>query len=246
VFDSAKGPSYLPPVRTGPPTAHEFVRETLRRAIMRGELGAGTRLIQAEVAAQLRVSTTPVREAMRDLATEGLITLDRHRGGIVRGFNWDDVQEILAVRRCLEPLAVQLAMTGVTDEDLERAAAMCDELESVSDPGTWVELNQQFHFIFHDATGNSRLTELLKSLQVATGIYVAQAQRWNPELREQANRDHRALIAACRARDLETALEVQLRHICLPIDRTIEEAVTPESDSAVPSRADGARAAGHT
>src|SRR5690242_7828107 len=83
-------------------TAHEFVRESLRRAILRGDLTGGERLIQADIAATLEVSTTPVREALRDLAAEGLISLDRHRGGVVRGLNWEDMEEIRKIRHQLE------------------------------------------------------------------------------------------------------------------------------------------------
>jgi len=72
-------------------TAHEFVKESLRRAILRGDLSGGERLIQADLATMLNVSTTPVREALRDLATEGLITLDRHRGGVVREPDWAEI-----------------------------------------------------------------------------------------------------------------------------------------------------------
>ncbi len=75
-------------------TAHEFVKDSLRRAILRGDLSGGSRLIQADLATMLNVSTTPVREALRDLATEGFITLDRHRGGVVRELNWSEMEEI--------------------------------------------------------------------------------------------------------------------------------------------------------
>ncbi|MPZ88347.1 MAG: FCD domain-containing protein [Nitriliruptorales bacterium] len=206
----------------GRQTAHEFVRENLRAAILRGELPGGARLIQTDLAAQLQVSTTPVREALRDLAAEGLITLDRHRGGVVRGLNWEDMQEILAIRRALEPLAVELAIRTVTDEDLDRAEKLCDRMEQESEPGPWVELNQRFHAIFHDAT-NRRLAPMLKGLQDATGSYVAQAQHWKPAAQKKANTQHRALLRAARKRDAEAALKIQLEHIGLPIETAAEK-----------------------
>lgn len=210
------GPGQWEPVSEGRRTAHEFVRDQLRGAILRGELAGGTRIVQSEIAAQLKVSTTPVREAMRDLATEGLVTLERNRSGIVRGLNWQDMQDITAIRRSLEPLAVQLAMANLDSASLERAEDLCGHMEQEAAPGRWVELNQQFHGIFHDAT-NPRLATLLKSLQEASGTYVAQAQHWNPELQQKANADHRALVAAFRAHDEGLALTIQLAHINLPI-----------------------------
>ncbi len=116
-------------------TAHEFVRETLRKAILRGDLTGGSRLIQADLAARLEVSTTPVREALRDLATEGLITLDRHRGGVVRELNWDDMDEIRRIRDSLDPLSIDLAVQGMTDAQLEQAESLCAEMDGVSRPG---------------------------------------------------------------------------------------------------------------
>ena len=124
-------------------TAHEFVRETLRQAILRGDLTGGSRLIQADLATQLRVSTTPVREALRDLATEGLITLDRHRGGVVRELNWDDMEEIRQIRQQLEPLAISMAVAGITDDQLAEAERLCDRMEDVDDLASWVDLNLQ-------------------------------------------------------------------------------------------------------
>ena len=200
-------------------TAHEYVRETLRGAILRGELHGGARLIQAELAAQLNVSTTPVREALRDLASDGFITLDRHRGGVVRQLDWDDMQEILAIRQALEPLAVRLAVERITAEQLERAQAISGQMKR-AEVGKWVELNQAFHLVFHEATGAPRLAGILRGLQEASGMYVAQAQRWNPEIRRRANADHQALIDAARRGDAEAALAIQREHVGLPIVMT--------------------------
>ena len=134
-------------------TAHEFVKDSLRRAILRGDLSGGSRLIQADLATMLNVSTTPVREALRDLATEGLITLDRHRGGVVRELNWQEMEEIRLIRHQLEPLAVRLVVEHITDAELEEAERLRERMAKERDLGDWVELNTQFHLVFHDSTG---------------------------------------------------------------------------------------------
>jgi DNA-binding GntR family transcriptional regulator len=207
----------------GRQTAHEFVRESLRRAILRGDIDGGARLIQADLASTLNVSTTPVREALRDLATEGLITLDRHRGGIVRELNWDDMEEIRLVRLQLEPLAVRLAVERISAEQLERADVLWRSLADADDLGNWVELNTQFHFLFHDAIGARRLTSIMKGLEEASTLYVAQAQRWHPEIRREANQQHQILIESCRRGDADRAVEVMKEHASLPIEMTDPE-----------------------
>ena len=201
-------------------TAHEFVRETLRRAILRGDLTGGERLIQADLAAQLEVSTTPVREALRDLATEGLITLDRHRGGVVRELNWDEMEEIRLIREQLEPFAVELAVKGITDAELDEAEELCDLMAEDADLADWVDLNRRFHFLFHGATGAPRLASILKGLEEAAAVYVAQAQRSHPEIRRRANEAHRAFVEACRARDVGRARTVMSGHAGMPIEMT--------------------------
>lgn len=208
----------LEPNDGGRLTAHEFVRETLRKAILRGDLPGGSRLIQADLAAQLKVSTTPVREALRDLATEGMITLDRHRGGIVRELNWDDMQEIVAIRQAIEPLIVRLAIERITDDDLREAERLHQAMSKEPDVGTWVELNQMFHAIFHSAAGSQRLLAIAAGLQDAAATYVARAQAERPQVRKRSNAEHRALLKALRERDVDAAIAVQLHHIAAPLE----------------------------
>jgi DNA-binding GntR family transcriptional regulator len=204
-------------------TAHEFVKDSLRRAILRGDLSGGTRLIQADLASMLNVSTTPVREALRDLATEGLITLDRHRGGVVRELDWREMEEIRTIRQQLEPLAVGLVVERITDDQLEEADLLRQRMAKERDLGNWVELNTQFHLVFHDSTGMNRLASILKGFEEASQVYVAQAQRWHPEIRRRANDEHQALIEAFRARDIDRASAVMRGHAAMPIEMTRPE-----------------------
>lgn len=210
-------------ITEGRRTAHEFVKDSLRRAILRGDLSGGARLIQADLASMLNVSTTPVREALRDLATEGLITLDRHRGGVVRELNWREMEEIRLIRQQLEPLAVRLVVEGITDEQLQGAERLRLRMAKERDLGNWVELNTQFHLVFHDSTGVARLASILKGFEEASAAYVAQAQRWHPEIRRRANDEHQALIDAFRARDGDRAGAVMRGHAALPLEMTRPE-----------------------
>jgi DNA-binding GntR family transcriptional regulator len=199
-------------------TAVDLVRESLRAAILRGDLPGGTRLVQTEIAAQLDVSTTPVREAMRDLASDGLITLDSHRIGTVRQPDWDEMSEIVEVRRALERVALQRAIENITDPQVAKARSLADELETDLDLGTWVQRNTEFHSIFHQASSTRRLASFLISLESAGGVFVAQAQRLDPDLRQRAISDHHALLDAFANRDVEAAIEIQYHHVNLPLE----------------------------
>ncbi len=199
-------------------TAVDLVRDVLRAAILRGDLPGDSRLVQTEIANQLEVSTTPVREAMRDLASEGLITLDSHRIGTVRKPDWDEMVEIVEIRRSLEAVAVQRAMLSITKGEIEQARGLADELADEEDVGTWVEKNSHFHSVFHRATRTKRLGAVLLALEEAGGVFVAQAQRLHPEIRRRAVADHFALIECYEAKDEARAVEIQYGHINLPIE----------------------------
>jgi len=199
-------------------TAVDAVRDTLRAAILRGDLPGGSRLVQTEIAVQLGVSTTPVREAMRDLAGEGLITMDSHRIGTVRKPDWDEMAEIVEIRGALEGLAIRRAMANITKEELEEARVLADGLSREEDLRSWVQLNIRFHSIFHRATRTRRLNSILSTLEDAGGVFVAQAQRLQPEIKRRAIADHFALLEAFDNGDSDRATEIQKGHITLPLE----------------------------
>jgi DNA-binding GntR family transcriptional regulator len=198
-------------------TAVEHVRNTLRAAILRGDLPGESRLVQTDIAAQLKVSTTPVREAMRDLASEGLITLDNHRIGTVRIPDWEEMVEIVEIRRELAHLALARSMSYITGEELARARDLAAELSNEQDLGSWVQKNIQFHLIFHEASRTVRLSAILSALEEAGGVFVAQAQRLHPEIRRKAIAEHSALLDAFDAGDVEAAVAIQHSHVNLAL-----------------------------
>lgn len=202
--------------RPGRRTSHEYARDAIRRAILRGELTGGSRLIQTDLADQLDLSTTPVREAIRDLITQGLITHDPHRGAVVRELRWQEMHDIVLIRQGLDRTAVEMAIDRVTDTELDAAEEICARLEEEADLGTWVELNEEFHIVFHEATGSWRMAGMLRSLEEAAGVYVAQAQRLRPEIRKLANDHHRQIIDGYRKGEVELVAAVMREHVALP------------------------------
>ena len=198
-------------------TAVTLVHDVLHSAILRGDLPGNSRLVQTEIAQQLGVSTTPVREAMRDLATAGFIVMESYKIGIVCQPGWEEMEEIVGIRRALEPMALDLAMKHADDAFLDEAEARAVELRDISDVGTWVQMNSAFHSMFHRRTHTKRLVGLLEGLENAGGLFVAQAQRLQPEIRDRAVADHFDLIEAFRNRDLARAIEIQHEHLSLPL-----------------------------
>lgn len=198
-------------------TAHELVRDTLRRAILRGALPGGTRLVQAEIAEQLRVSTTPVREALRDLATEGLIRLDPHRGAIVQQLTYEEIRDLHDLCRLLEPEAMRRAARSCTPALIGRARMLAEEMEREDDIGTWTDLNRQFHAVLAEGSGSPRLIALLKGLRDSAAPYVGLSLQRRPEQIVQANHDHRELLATLERGDGERLAELADRHLHLTI-----------------------------
>jgi DNA-binding GntR family transcriptional regulator len=211
-------------------TAHEFVRGVLRRAILNGELTSGSRLVQAELAAMLDVSTTPVREALRDLATEGLVQFDPHRGAIVSELSAEDVHDIYEIRRVLEPLAMRQAVLRVTDALIERLRrlhqGMVDEPYSVD----WVDRNRVFHLAVYETAASPRLAAIIRNLQDASVMYIGASLKHRTGLRDAANHGHAEILDALEKRDVEAAVKALDEHLRSSID-AFEALDQAQSDS---------------
>lgn len=196
-------------------TAHELVRDTLRQAILRGEIAGGTRLVQTEVAQQLGVSTTPVREALRDLATEGLIHLDAHRGAIVKRLTYDELREIHHLCKLLEPDAMLQAAEHVTPGQLERAEELATAMDREDDPGRWADYNRQFHAVLVGSAPSPRLLAILGGLRDSAAPYVGLGLQRVEGQTDEAGSQHRQLVEAMRQGDGKRAASIAADHLDL-------------------------------
>jgi DNA-binding GntR family transcriptional regulator len=194
-----------------PKTAHAFAYESLRDQILGGALPPGTALVQANFAHDLGLSITPIREALRDLANEGLVTMSAHRGAVVSGLDVEDAREIHRIRLLLEPEATRLALPRVTDELLDRAAALIAQMHNESG-AEWIAHNFELHSLLVSPADSRRLLDILRVLQDAAQRYLsfALAHRHEAPAPEE---EHLRILAAYRARDTEAAVTAVRDHI---------------------------------
>jgi DNA-binding GntR family transcriptional regulator len=205
-------------------TAYEYVLEALRQGILGGTLGGGARLVQTEIAQQLGVSTTPVREALRDLAREGLVQLDAHRGGVVNQLTYKDLLEIHELCRLVEPEAMRQVVSVADDSMLAGARGLAGQMRSEPDAARWAELNRQFHGQLLDAIPSARFRDLLKALRGSVAPYVAMALRsQGREHFDTANTEHQQILEAIDARDKDRCAELTRTHVDLTL-RLLDQA----------------------
>jgi len=145
----------------------DVVFNTLRQAILTGELKPGERLMEIHLANKLGVSRTPIREAIRKLELEGLVTMIPRRGAEVAQITEKSMNDVLEVRRALDALCVELACERITQEDTERLRLACEAFENAVRTGDIKKIARadvELHDIIVQATGNQRLVQLINNL----------------------------------------------------------------------------------
>ncbi len=211
-MNQSTGTGFANSISSARRTTHELVVERLRQMILTGELASGSRLVQSDLAQAMEVSTTPVREALRDLATEGLVRFDPHRGAVVPELSFDEFKEIYEFRMALEPMAIRKAVKSVTPELLRRLDELHNRMLVETNPATWVQLNRDFHMSIYEAAVSPRVAAIIRSLQDASVMYVGVALGARGLLSE-ANEGHEAILAAVAAGDPDAAAEATLSHL---------------------------------
>ncbi len=193
----------------------DVVFNTLRQAILTGELKPGERLMEIHLANKLGVSRTPIREAIRKLELEGLVTMIPRRGAEVAQITEKSMNDVLEVRRALDALCVELACERITPEDTERLKLACETFEAAvrtRDIKKVAQADVELHDIIAQATGNQRLVQLINNLSEQMYRYrfeyikdISQHQRLIDE--------HRMIYDSIVKKDKEAASQAAHVHI---------------------------------
>ncbi len=193
----------------------DVVFNTLRRAILRGELVPGQRLMEIRLADQMGVSRTPVREAIRKLELEGLVVMVPRKGAEVAHISGKNLRDVLEVRRALEELAGELACERMTAEDFKKLEQANHKFASVLDSDDITVLGQadeEFHGLIYQATDNDRLVQMVNHLREQMYRYRIEHLK-NKSQRTILLQEHQDIMRALAARDVEAVRRAIRAHI---------------------------------
>lgn len=210
----------------------ELVFESLREAILLGRLRPGERLMEVQLAEEMGVSRTPVREAIRKLELDGFLIMVPRKGAYVAGITLKDIADVFEVRAALEGMAAGLAAERITDEELdqlERSLVQIRESQSGDNINAVVEGDTAFHEIIYQASRNQQLVQIITHLR-------EQIQRFRMTSLSQPGRskfaldEHKKIVEAISDRDVELARALAREHI-ENAEQSLLNAVRKEEES---------------
>lgn len=212
-------------------TSDAVVLDQLRRAIVLGWFEPGQKLVQTDLAEELGVSTTPVREALRTLANEGLVTIDAYRGAEVHAPSHKELRDVYELRLMLEPLAIEKAVRLASPAEIEFAEGLSDRMIAEDDPIAWLEINRDFHNYLVSLSGNKSLVSVLGTLRDQATGHIAWALRMQPSLTGGANSDHVELLDAVSNGDVGAAKATTIEHLRRTMRTILADPFPPDSSS---------------
>lgn len=206
----------------------DVVFNTLRQAILKGELEPGERLMEIQLADRLGVSRTPIREAIRKLELEGLVLMIPRKGAEVAKISEKNLRDVLEVRRSLEELAIELACQRMSGEDFEALAKAQEAFRLAVETGdsmTIAETDEHYHDIIYNGTGNARLVQILNNLREQMYRYRLEYIK-DAEKRQVLMVEHHRILNAIKERHVAEAKVAIREHIdnqVITVSRNIKE-----------------------
>ena len=196
-------------------TLNQRVYTQLREMILTGTLPSGSQIDERRLAEDLQVSRTPLREAISQLAKEGIIEYRPYRGNLVRTFTAKQVNDLYQVRKALESLAMRLAIPKLSQEHIEQIRHILDDVQSALDLGdmdAYTESDRRFHNAIIRITGNETLIESLNRLgaQIQMIRFIA---NHDPDVVHRTAKERPLILAALETRDADRAAQLMEDHI---------------------------------
>ncbi|WP_310603066.1 GntR family transcriptional regulator [Anaerosporobacter sp.] len=208
----------------------DVVFNTLRQAILKGELEPGERLMEIQLAERLGVSRTPIREAIRKLELEGLVIMVPRKGAEVARITEKDLNDVLEVRCALEELAVELACKKISKEqieELESTLVTFKEAIRGKNLTEMAEMDEKFHMVIFEATGNARLMQILNNLREQMYRYRVEYLK-DKEVYDKLVEEHESIAKNIIESNVESAKDDIKKHIynqAMTISKNINSSV---------------------
>jgi DNA-binding GntR family transcriptional regulator len=190
----------------------DVIAESLRTAIISGQLKPGESLRQEHLARHFAVSRIPVREALRQLESEGWIIFQRNRGARVSSLSAAEALEIYEIRASLEVTALRLAAPHHSARSLKQAATILRASERESDRSLYVRRNREFHLALYTPAQRPRLLAMIESLHNQGERYL-RLKLDMPVYKRQSDNEHAGMLAALRAGQIDRAVEILEPHL---------------------------------
>jgi DNA-binding GntR family transcriptional regulator len=203
----------------------------LRRKILTGALAEGTALRQESLAAELGVSRIPLREAIRQLEAEQLVTSVPHKGTLVAALSRGEIVELLELRQQLETWLFGLAIPRMGEADLAAAERLIELARREGSPANWGELNWRFHESLYRPAGRAEALRLLQTVHRRAERYINLLIAIGRDLQGELT-DHIELVACARAGDIESGTRAIEQHIA-KVSAILVQAITQRRQEAM-------------
>ena len=202
----------LPAAATPRTSTSRMIADALRSAIVEGKLAPDAPLRQDAIARHFSVSAIPVREALRQLASEGWAKIEVNKGASVASLSADEAREIYEIRSALESLALGLAIPNHTTASLREVSALAASAKRERDPSLYVARNEAFHMNLYAPAGRPQLMEMLSALHRRGERYL-RLKFGFPEYKGESDAEHTEILAAVKRGDVPTAQKLVAAHL---------------------------------
>ena len=205
-------------------SSSDVIHDALRTAITRGEIGEGQTLRQDSIAKMFNVSRIPVREALKRLEAQGLVTSVRYKGVVVTPLSQSEIEEIFQFRALIEPELLKFSVPNMTEQSLDHAQSLCDAFANEEDASRWGDLNRLFHSSLYVDAGKHYFSSVVAGANDRIERYI-RAQLIMTYGRQRAIAEHQMIVDACRRGDAQAAADITRDHI-LQASRSLIEVLS--------------------